>query len=256
MKRHLALIAVVCLSLSTVRAAEPVTLKVMTYNLAAGREAPLEELADYIREAQPDLVAVQELDRMTGRNGNEQKDFATFLGLRTGLFPLFGKTLDFMGGHYGIGILSRFPYANVTKKILPKAAQEEETRALLAAEIELSTGDTVLFVCTHIDYSTPETRMLQLGAVTEWLQQSPYPVLLGGDFNSLPDSPEVLTRMGAWLPLSGPEYTHPSHGPEPRIRIDYLYGYPPARWRLVSSQADDVRLSDHRPVVSTVELVR
>lgn len=256
MKRHLALIALVCLSLSTVRAAEPVTLKVMTYNVAAGREASLEELAGYIRSVQPDLVALQELDRMTGRNGNEQKDFATTLGHLTGMFPLFGKTLDFMGGHYGIGILSRFPYVNILKTILPKISAEEETRALLAAEIELSTGDTILFVCTHIDFSTPETRMLQLGTVTYLLDGAPYPVLLGGDFNSLPDSPEILTRMAAWQPLSGPEYTHPSQGPETRIRIDYLYGYPAARWKLVSSQVDDVQLSDHRPVVSTVELVR
>lgn len=261
-----ALIVFLGLGWPSLRAAEPVTLRVMTYNVAAGREASPEELAAYIRNERPDLVALQELDRMTRRNGNENRDFITRLGELTGMLPLYGKTLDFEGGHYGIGILTRHPYLNVRKTMLPKASPEEESRAMLTAEIELdgnehngserSRKDTILFACVHIDYSTPQTRTLQLGALTRTLQQSPYPALLGGDFNALPDSPEIEARMRDWQPLSGPDYTYPAQGSDSRQRIDYLFGYPQSRWKLISTQTGEITLSDHKPVVSTVELIR
>ena len=60
----------------------------------------------------------------------------TELGLRTGMFPLYGKTIPHAGGWYGIGILTAGPYISVQKLMLPQASATEEPRALLLATIE------------------------------------------------------------------------------------------------------------------------
>ena len=109
-------------------AEEPLKIKVMTYNLRFGELASLEEIANFINTEKPDLVALQELDWMTERDRTphqHHKDFITELGYRTGMFSLYGKTISYANGLYGIGILTGKPYVNVKKIILPKAERVE-----------------------------------------------------------------------------------------------------------------------------------
>ena len=62
------------------------------------------------------------------------KNFITELGYYTKLFPLYGKTIPYAGGFYGIGMLTKYPYINVQKIMLPKQDVRHEARALLMAE--------------------------------------------------------------------------------------------------------------------------
>ena len=79
----------------------------------------------------------------------------TELGLRTGMFPLYGKTIPHAGGWYGIGILTAGPYISVQKLMLPQASATEEPRALLLATIEAG-GDTIVFASTHLSQERAE----------------------------------------------------------------------------------------------------
>src|SRR5699024_3939136 len=71
---------------------EPEPLKVLSYNLRFGELASLKELADFIKDQNPDVVALQEVDSRTFREDAEHqndKDFATELGFYTKMFPAY-----------------------------------------------------------------------------------------------------------------------------------------------------------------------
>lgn len=237
-------------------AEEPLKIKVMTYNLRFGELASLEEIANFINTEKPDLVALQELDWMTERDRTphqHHKDFITELGYRTGMFSLYGKTISYANGLYGIGILTGKPYVNVKKIILPKAEGVKEWRALLMAEIELTDKDTIVFASTHLDYTSSNARKDQLDIITKNLEASHCPVIIGGDFNTVPDSPEIVTFFEDWLKVSGGELTSPAKSP--KRKIDYLFAYPQTSWKLESSKVVRTQLSDHLPIISEISLI-
>lgn len=104
--------------LSSSFAQESVRLKVMTYNLRFGELASLKKIADFVTICEPDFVALQELDCMTKREKaphQHDKNFIVELGYYTKMFPLYGKTISYAGGFYGIGLLTRFPYISVQR---------------------------------------------------------------------------------------------------------------------------------------------
>lgn len=117
MKKNLLFFIFVLLTVS-LYASEPLKIRVMTYNLRFGELASLEELAMHIKSFSPDFVALQEVDCNTQRERAPKqngKNFISELAYYTGMFGLYGKTIDYKGGYYGIGILSRYPYISSQK---------------------------------------------------------------------------------------------------------------------------------------------
>ena len=120
MKKYLLLF--LCLTLGVAYAQDTLRVRVMTYNLRFGELASLEELAHHIKSFKPDLVALQEVDSKTDRKRTPHqkgKDFISELAYHTGMFGLYGKTIDYSTGYYGIGMLSKYPYISVQKIMLP-----------------------------------------------------------------------------------------------------------------------------------------
>lgn len=146
----------------------------------------------------------------------------TELGLRTGMFPLYGKTIPHAGGWYGIGILTAGPYISVQKLMLPQASATEEPRALLLATIEAG-GDTIVFASTHLSLSA-QSRRMQAEFIAREIGSLRFPALLGGDFNAGPNAPEIETMTRTGKMLCDRQPTFPADGPE--IRLDYLFGFP------------------------------
>ena len=62
-------------------------------------------VAEVILQSAPDVVAVQEIDSVTERSG--KVDVLSELGNKVGMHALFASAIDFQGGKYGIGILSK-----------------------------------------------------------------------------------------------------------------------------------------------------
>ena len=231
-------------------------IRVMTYNLRFGELASLEQIAEHIKAFQPDFVALQEVDSKTYRERAPRqngKDFITELGYRTGMYPLYGKSITYKNGYYGIGMLSKHPYFRVEKMMLPRP-QEKEQRVMLQGTFEVNGTDTITFACTHLDYFSEDTRFLEIQKITETLMQSPYPVILGGDFYARPDSKTIQSGMARWNLLTNDDLTFPSH--KPSIKIDYLFGYPKNAWRVVRTQSIQSLLSDHLPIITELELIR
>lgn len=232
-----------------------VRLKVLSYNLRFGELASLEELAAFIEEQNPDIVALQEVDCRTHRDRAPQqqgKDFATELGFRTGMIAAYGKTIPYAGGYYGIAILSKYPLAKVERFYLPKTINGKEQRAILIADVEYREGEYFTFACTHLDYTNTEERQVQVEKLNEVLLKKSYPVIVAGDFNARPDSKEISVGMSAWKTVSNMEPTVPANAP--RNTIDYIFCYPEDKWIGVDAITYKIELSDHLPVSAIVEL--
>lgn len=231
------------------------TLKILCYNIRFGELASLEELASFIREQDPDLVALQEVDCKTYRERaphQNGKDFITELGFRTGLLSAYGKTIDYAGGYYGIGILSKYPFASVERIFLPKTENGKEQRAILVADVETADKQYITFASTHLDYTNTEERQLQVCRLNEILRKKATPVIVCGDFNARPDSKEITSGMADWKLLDDSGLTVPAKAP--MYKIDYIYGYPANKWRVIESETISVQLSDHLPVSALIEL--
>jgi endonuclease/exonuclease/phosphatase family metal-dependent hydrolase len=69
------LLSLCCLEVAPIRAAEPLRLRVMSYNIHHGEgvdgKVDLPRLAGVIRAEAPDIVALQEVDQKTDRTGSE-----------------------------------------------------------------------------------------------------------------------------------------------------------------------------------------
>lgn len=258
MKKFIILLVVFCPLFGILQAQnkknEPIRrLKVMTYNLRFGELASLEQLAEHIKAFNPDFVALQEVDVKTFRDralAQNGKDFINEIAYRTGMFGLYGKTIYYEKGYYGIGILSKYPYVNVQKVMLPRP-EEKEQRALLFADFELSPTDTITFACTHLDYFSDKTRRIQVDFINKILLKSKYPTILGGDFNAHLDSPEINKGMSNWQLLTNEELTMPAW--KPTVKIDYLWGIPKKHWKIIRTQTIQSVLSDHLPIVTELE---
>jgi endonuclease/exonuclease/phosphatase family metal-dependent hydrolase len=235
---------------------DTLTIRVMTYNLRFGERASLEELGEHIKSFQPDFVALQEVDWCTHRAGvtkQHDKDFMTVLAQQTKMHPLYGKTIEFAGGYYGIGILSNRPCIRSSKKMLCQPLGKEQ-RVLLQADYEVTPHDTMTFACTHLDYFSSATRLKQAAQVVDYLKETPYPTLVAGDFNAIPTSLPITKGMDKWYMLCNLAPTYPAWNPTEQI--DYIFGNPTSQWQLVRSQAVLSLLSDHLPVVSDILLIR
>ena len=219
-------------------------LQVMSYNVrhCAGMDLVVDydRTASVIVQQQPDVVALQELDSMTGRSGH--RDQLDELASRTGYHPIFGAAIDFDGGQYGVGILSHEIPLSIRRIPLPG----EEPRVLLVVELE----DYVI-ACTHLDLDEAQ-RLASVPLIVEEAQQWQKPFLLVGDWNDTPDSELLEVMAQHFTVLSGDEATYPAD--EPTECIDYVAVFDGRAKAIESHVIDEPAASDHRPLVVRVML--
>ncbi|MBK5720003.1 endonuclease/exonuclease/phosphatase family protein [Dysgonomonas sp. Marseille-P4677] len=237
-------------------AQDKVQLKVLCYNLRFGELASLEEFADFIKKENPDIVALQEVDVNTSRTRaphQNGKNFISELAFRTGMLSLYARTIDYAGGYYGIGILSKYPFSQSQRLFLPMPDGAKERRALLISEVELSDEESITFACTHLDYTTSDVRKTQVDFINQQLMKIKTPMILCGDFNARPDSDEIANGMKNWMQVSSPDHTIPANNP--KSKIDYIFCYPSSNvWKIVNSYTPVTQLSDHLPIITTLVL--
>ncbi len=234
----------------------PDTLRVMAYNIHHGEGmdsvVDLVRIADLIRRADPDLVALQEIDSVTERTGGV--DQAAELGRLTGLTSVFGSFMPYQGGSYGMAVLSRWPVVESENLRLPPGA---EPRTALSVTVRSPrTLRTLRFVGIHF-YATEEERLAQAEHLEAHLTEEQGPVMLVGDFNSTPGS-AVMARLeeGWWILDKGDDHlTFPSWAPA--REIDFALLRPADSFEVLNHRLlNDPVASDHRPLVADVVLGR
>jgi endonuclease/exonuclease/phosphatase family metal-dependent hydrolase len=232
-------------------------LKVMTFNLRFGELASLEHLAGYIKQQQPDLVALQECDWKTNRTRAPKqtgKAFMNELAYNTELFGIYGKAIDYAGGYYGVGVLSKYPIIKSERILLPNPRPKTEQRVMLMTEIELPGNNRVTFISTHLEVSSAKVRQAQIKFIKRKIRSIKTPVIIAGDFNTIPSSKEVISGFSHYMNATDSNFTYSTI--KPTIKIDYIFGYPKKQFNLISSKVDtDCKLSDHFPVSSVIQLI-
>lgn len=243
-------------------AAEPLRLCVLTYNIHHGRGADgvidLQRLADVIKRAKPDLVALQEVDVNTKRS--QGVDQPAILGRLTGMSHFFGEAMPFQDGSYGEAILSDLPFDFWVNTPL-EAGPSQEPRAAAVIRLTKPTNQdrAIVFWGTHLCHQSEETRINQVEQLIGRPGAVHFPNILAGDFNFTPDSEAYRTLIDAgWVDTAAafgdPKPTCPAD--KPIIRIDYVFVRPAERWRVIDVQVlNEPVASDHLPVLVELEYI-
>ncbi len=220
-------------------------IQVMSYNVrhCAGMDLVVDydRTAAVIAQQEPDVVALQELDSMTARSG--QYDQLGELASRTQYYPVFGGAIDFDGGKYGVGFLTReIPQST---RCIPLPG--EEPRVLLVVELQ-----NYVIACTHLDLDE-EQRLASVPLIVKEAQRWQKPFILAGDWNDVPDSELIKAMAQVFTIHSSDEATYPAD--EPTECIDYIasFNHQPAK-TLESHVINEPAASDHRPIVARLQL--
>ena len=242
-------------------------LKVMTYNIAAGAnnfKVDLKKTAETIKKINPDIIGIQEVDKLTGRSG--KIDQGKILAELTGYNIVYGKAIDHDGGEYGIAVLTKHQIKESHQISLPSI---DEQRIALITTIDVPNFPApITYINTHLDWhENPTERMNQIYAIDEHQLDIRGIKILSGDFNDTRES-NVIKQLGRYwesvIPENMDNRTWPAVNPE--VRIDNIFTNKAQKWNVktyipnsdnspVVDQIEWDKVSDHLPVISILELV-
>ena len=221
-------------------------LVLMSYNVRNGKgmdnKRNLNRTAEVIRAAQPDVVALQEIDSVTRRS--EGNDVAAVLGRKCSMYHTFSKAINYDGGGYGVALLSREKPVAVQRFALPG---REEARTLLYVEFE-----QYAVVSTHLSL-TAEDRMASLAVIDSVATMCTKPIYIAGDWNATPESAfgRALGEKMQYL-TDTKACTFPADNPD-RV-IDYIVApHDQAVEVLRREVVNEPMASDHRPIIAVVK---
>ncbi len=231
------------------------TLRILAYNIRHGRgmddKIDIERIANVISKTNADLVALQEVDKNCNRSGNQ--DIAALLGEMLGMEHRFEKLMDYDGGDYGLAILSRFPVLDSKRHEFPDTA-----KSLFAMEVMVipeGYSEPVSFLSIHNDWRDEGLRVRQVEALLSGLKERTGPVILSGDFNTLPDGASLALLLEAgWkmLEKEGDKVTFPADVPDREIDFFFILNFPDITTHHVV--IEEKVASDHRPIYAEIVL--
>ncbi len=230
-------------------------LTVMTFNIRHAKgldgQVRLQPVRDAIQMGNPDLVALQEVDRFQERSGFQDQAQALARSLK--MTSIYAPAIRQGISQYGIALLSRYPLKNPHSYPL---SGQKEPRVVLTSEIELQGEHSsepghekqiVTVVTTHLGVS-PADREQQVPELVRIVKKIRTPILFMGDLNMSDDDPlmkelNALLRQ-APLPPSQPTVLHGG-------QIDHIFT---SFHGVTGSPAwtEPTRASDHVPVMQQV----
>ena len=226
----------------------------MTYNIHHGAGADglvdLQRIADVILSVNPDLVALQEVDRFVERTA--RMDQAEILAELTGLEMHFGFADHYQGGDFGNLILSKYPVDSL--RLHPLPGPPGETRVLMEAKLHIPYGEEqlpVTFMATHLE-TIEAPRIAAAALISAVIPASPaHLYILGGDLNATPAAPTMDTLATKLVNPTAADPVHTFPATNPSRQIDYLLYQGPASWRIARVYSLDAPISsDHAPLVA------
>ncbi len=239
------------------------SVRVVTFNIhhGAGLDGlvDLERIARVVEAGEPDVVGLQEVDRHFGER-SQFVDQATWLAERLGMHVVFGANLDFAPltpgaprRQYGTALLTPLKIRESANTLLPRPAGGEQ-RGLLEALVKVR-GTPVRVFTTHLQNDSQVERLAQVEAIRGRLAAVDESVVLLGDLNATPASPEIgaITEelADAWATAGeGDGFTYDAA--TPHARIDYVLSSPDIVARTAAVVATDA--SDHLPVAVDLAL--
>ncbi|WHH57317.1 endonuclease/exonuclease/phosphatase family protein [Petroclostridium sp. X23] len=225
------------------------TVKIMTYNIRHGvgvdNNYDLDRIISVIKEADPDIVSLNEVDHMMPRTYMQKQDkiIADALGYNL----VYGFNINF-GSKYGNVLLSKHPITTYINDALPKNKMSEP-RGLIQADVNID-DKTIKVLSTHLSINSEE-RPEQIVYIIEKLKELDGPTVLIGDFNAAPSSNEVKQISEMMEDSAKEEYgTFPAN--DPTFRIDYIFVS--EELEVKNNKVIESEASDHLPVLAEVSL--
>ena len=222
-------------------------IRAMCYNIhnCTGTDGVYDEqrIADVINSAKVEAVTVQEVDSVTTRSTTNRRDVLKNLGRKTGMYSTFGAAIDYKGGKYGVGVLTKEkPLSHYTVP-LPCSS---EPRVLLVVELE-----NYYFCCSHFSLNAAY-RDEAVRIITEEAKKLKKPIILSGDFNAKrgENSIQTLANNFEIFEKQGSAFTFPAG--TPTSEIDYFCLYKDNGAMAVMKEhyvVSETMASDHRPIV-------
>lgn len=238
------LLIFLALTLASCGMQQPKEINLLSYNVkncnGLDGKTDYKRIADIISDTQADVVALQELDSVTRRSNGVY--VLGELEKLTGMYATYAPAIDFSGGKYGIGILSKEKPLETHVISLPG---REEARTCLIAEFS-----DYWFFATHLSL-TPEDQLLSASVINQHCELlAKKPVFVAGDMNSTPgdDTQNALAQQLTVL-SDTTAYTYPADTPD--RCIDYIYvskAYGNRFETVKQAVIADSIASDHRPV--------
>jgi endonuclease/exonuclease/phosphatase family metal-dependent hydrolase len=223
-------------------------LNIVTYNIQHGRgmdgQFNLKRTAYVLTILDPDVVLLQEVD--CRRPETRMSHQAAFLARMLNMNYIYAAVKHYRTGSYGNAILSCYPIFNPKNHILPG---EDGRRCCLQVEIE-TPGVSITVFNLHLGLKSAERYYHLEEIILPRLRAVSTPVLLGGDFNVLPESTEislVQKYLRDSFQANSGESIHTFSADKPRARIDYIFL--DKHWELIDYKIiSPTMASDHLPV--------
>lgn len=238
-------------------------LRVASFNIhhGVGLDGVLDlmRIAAVVEQTGAEVVGLQEVDRHWSARSNFV-DQATWLAERLDMHLAFGANLNLdppapgaPRRQFGTAILSAHRIRATTNTLLPRPLGGEQ-RGLLEVQIKVR-GIPVRVFNTHLQHDSQVERLAQVERIRQVLATANESVVLLGDLNATPDTPEIagLTDLlvDAWLTAGvGDGFTFDAA--TPHARIDYVMSSGNVVARTAAVLTTDA--ADHLPVVADLAL--
>ena len=248
------------------------SLKILTLNIAHGRnqaanqllrgkdeiEKNLVAIAEVLKKTDADIVALQEADGPSGWSGNF--DHIEFLARESG-YPWYYRAnhAESWLFSYGTAVLSRLPVAETLQHTFDPSPPTLNKGFLLNRVNWIEAGPTagtqpVDIVSVHLDFSRKRVRDAQIAEMTEVLARRDRPMIILGDFNSEWFAEEsVIKSLAQQARMS---VYRPEAKDMPTYKNRYRYD-----WILISEELTFISyqvlpdlISDHQAVLAEVRL--
>jgi endonuclease/exonuclease/phosphatase family metal-dependent hydrolase len=223
-------------------------IRVMTWNIhgAVGRNPrfDLQRVIDLILRADPDIIALQEVD---SRRVPPGEDPFRILQKELGSHGVGAKSIVAEDGEYGQTLISRWPIHGTRTHDISYG--EFEPRC--AIETNVSTPDGELrVIAAHLGLSIHERRS-QTRALLGMVAEEGATVLLG-DFNDWFWPGSVRSVLAHALPGRSRHRTFPAWCPI--LRLDRIYCCPAAVLEQTWTDSQARHVSDHLPVIGDIRI--
>ncbi len=224
-------------------------LRVVSYNVhrAIGRDrrsAP-QRILDVLREIDADVIALQEVEARDGGG-----DMLDWLGKQLGFNAVAGTTHLRHDGHFGNGVLTRFPVRNVVHCDL--SWRGREPRAAIAVDLDCHKGKPLRFVATHLGLR-PAERRDQVTRLLKLFTDRPFEhAVLVGDLNEWLLWGRPLRRLHRYFKRTPSLATFPSGMPV--LALDRVWTHPRSLLRNLTVHRTPLArvASDHLPLIANL----
>jgi endonuclease/exonuclease/phosphatase family metal-dependent hydrolase len=244
-------------------------LKAVTINLAHGRKdsinqllvsekatrSNLNDIAEYLKQANADIVALQEADKPSRWSGDF--DHVAYLAEQAG-YRYFVHTAhaQLRMGNYGTAILSKWPITEALGLTFPDTPPTA-SKGFTLARIQWQNPDApnsmveVDVISVHLDFASKSVRLQQVDELVAVLNQRDRSLIVMGDFNSewlaeqyMLENTAETSRLQVYQPGSKDLNTYKDK------RLDWILLS--ADLGFSSYQSEGEILSDHKAVSASI----